>query len=175
MKISLIIFVSLLLVLSNISLNASSISGEEEKTSPENPVTEIYALVTFEAGERPDWEKVKSLFIDDAVIVLRTSRTAQTVFSVEGFVNDFIKFINDAKCDETGFTENVLNVKSVEFGDIAHCFVAYEAHIPGRQMTPQQGLDSFQLIKKDGEWKIVSIINEVPKRGESLTEYFLND
>ena len=63
----------------------------------------INDLVTFEAGHQPDWEKVRSLFIQEAVIVLRTSRDSITRFSVEGFVNDFIRLIERAKVVETGF------------------------------------------------------------------------
>ena len=157
-----------------VNISAGQIANQDESKTAEEVVRQIYDLVTFRAGERPDWEKVKSLFDESAVVVLRTSRTQHSIFTVDGFVQDFVNFIVQAKCDETGFTEKVVNVKSVVFNDIAHCFVVYEAHIPGRPNPPQQGLDSFQLIKKDGEWKIISIINELPKRGESMPEYFLN-
>jgi ketosteroid isomerase-like protein len=130
--------------------------------SPDALVRHIYDLVTFEAGTTPDWEVVRSMFIDDAVIVLRTSRDDTTVFSVDGFVDDFVAFIERADAEHTGFTETVIRTQSMEFGDMAHVLVLYEASIPGSERPPQQGVDSFQLIKKGDRWWIVSITNEIP-------------
>jgi hypothetical protein len=137
--------------------------GEEEPfATAEGVVTELYNLVTFEAGRTPDWQRVRSMFIDEAVVVLRTSREGTTIFSVEGFVEDFVNFITRAKIEEKGFVERIIRTKPMIFGDIAHILVLYEASIPGSQRPPQQGVDSFQLVQKDGRWWIVSITNEIP-------------
>jgi hypothetical protein len=47
------------------------------------------------------------------------------------------------------------------FRDIAHVLVLYEAIAPAMSRPPQQGVDSFQLIRKDGRWWIVSITNDI--------------
>lgn len=125
-------------------------------------VKALYKLVTFKAGTTPDWEKVKSLFIKEAVIVLRTSRQDNTVFSVDGFVADFVSFIDRAKVKQTGFTEKIVRMKTMVFKDIAHILVLYEAVVPGTAMPPQKGVDSIQLIKKKGRWWIAAITNEIP-------------
>jgi hypothetical protein len=52
-----------------------------------------------------------------------------------------------------------------EIGEVAHCFVLYEANVPNSPNPSQRGVDSFQLLKKDGRWWIVSIINEIPRPG----------
>jgi hypothetical protein len=44
---------------------------------------------------------------------------------------------------------------------IAHVLILYDAQIYGITIPPQQGLDSWQLIKKDNRWWIVSITNEL--------------
>ena len=61
----------------------------------EGVVTELYSLVTFEAGTTPDWDRVRALFLPQATVVLRTSRETTTVFSLEGFVQDFVDFITE--------------------------------------------------------------------------------
>ncbi len=124
-------------------------------------VGELYKLVTFEAGALPDWDKVKSLFLDQAVVVLRTARDKTTVFSVDGFVEDFVRFSERADVEKKGFSERIVHKKSMVYGDIAHILVLYEAHITGSPRAPQQGVDSFQLIRKDGRWWVVSITNEI--------------
>ncbi len=128
----------------------------------EGLVTELYRLVTFEAGTTPDWDRVRSLFIDPAVIVLRTSREGTTVFSVDSFVEDFVRFSERAEVRESGFREEILRLEPTVFGDIAHVWVLYEASIPGSERPPQQGVDSFELVKKDGRWWIAAVTNELP-------------
>jgi hypothetical protein len=138
---------------------------EDEKAlaaSAEAVVRRLYDLITFDRGATPDWDAVRSLFLEQAVIVLRTSRTDTTVFSREGFVQDFVNFIERANVEEKGFTERIVRMKPMVFGDLAHVLVLYEAHVNGSPRPPQPGVDSFQLARRDGEWKIVSVVNEIP-------------
>ena len=124
-------------------------------------VGELYELVSFEANASPDWGKVKALFLDEAVVVLRSSRDKLSVFSVDGFVEDFVRFAGRAGVKEKGFTERIIRMKSTVYGDIAHIWVLYEASVTGSARPPQQGVDSFQLVRRGGRWRIVSITNEI--------------
>ena len=139
-------------------------------SAPEGLVRELYKEVTFEAGKTPDWNKVRSMFLKDAVVVLRTSRTATTVFSLDGFVQDFVDFIENSGVKETGFTEKILSMKSVAFRDIAHVWVVFESGIPGSSRPPQEGLDSFQLVRKEDRWWIVSVTNDRPNEKYSIPD-----
>jgi len=154
----------------NLSAQVQTLSEAKEFRTAESVVTELYKLVTFETGSTPDWQKVKSLFIDEAIIVLRTSRENTTIFSVEGFVDDFINFIERDNAKQTGFVERIIRMKPMVFGDMAHILVLYEAHIPGSQRPPQQGVDCFLLIKKDGRWWIEAIANEIPTPDNPIPE-----
>jgi hypothetical protein len=135
--------------------------AEDPLQTADGVVGELYKLVTFEAGASPDWGKVKSLFLEQAVVVLRTARDKTTVFSVAGFVADFVRFAERPAVKENGFSERIVRSRSTIYGDIAHVLVLYEAHITGSPRAPQQGVDSFQLVHKDGRWWIVSITNEI--------------
>ncbi len=145
-----------------LSLSPAVASDESAFETPEGLVNALYDAVTFEAGQTPDWDWVKSMFIDEGIVVLRTSREETTVFSVDGFVADFVRFIEGSNVIKTGFVEKILRTKPMVLGDIAHVLVLYEAWIPGGERPPQQGVDSFQLIRKEGRWWIVSITNEIP-------------
>lgn len=131
-----------------------------EKTA-DGVVAGLYKLVSFEAGTSPDWDKVRSLFLEQAVVVLRTARDRTTVFSVDGFVDDFVRFAGRPDVKEKGFTERIIRTKSTVYGDIGHILVLYEAQITGSPRPPQRGVDSFQLVRRDGRWWIVSITNEI--------------
>jgi hypothetical protein len=130
--------------------------------SAEDVVKELYDLVTFPAGTTPDWDRARALFLPEGVVVLRTGRSETTVFSVEGWVQDFVTFIESANVAATGFVERIVRTHVVEFGDIAQVWVLYEAEIPGTGRPPQQGVDSFSLARREGSWLIASILNEIP-------------
>ena len=127
---------------------------------PEQVVRELYERVTFGPGTTPDWDAVRALFLDEAVVVLRTSRAELTVFSREGFVDDFKTFIATSNVRDTGFTERILDLRVTRFGDIAQVMVRFDSHIPGSGRPPGEGIDSFELVRRDGRWRIVSIVNE---------------
>lgn len=155
------------------SLNPAFCQQNQDSTLAAQPgevVDSLYRLVTFGPDNPPRWELVRSLFAEEAVIVLRTSREASTLFTVDGFIAEFQDFANNEKVVASGFQERILKMKGTVYGDIAHFFVLYEASIPGSEREPQQGVDSFQLIKRDTTWKILSITNEIVGPSNPLPE-----
>ena len=152
-----------------------SVSAQEDvpptaTDAPEALVRELYSLVTFTAGQPPDWGKVRNTFLPQAVIILRTSRDSTTIFDVDGFVRDFEGFIQNSPAKQLGFEEKVLNLKSLVLGDIARVTVLYQAHIPGTERPPQKGVDVFLLNRRLGRWWIVSIVNEIPTQSRPIPE-----
>lgn len=135
---------------------------------PAAVVRELYDLVTFGPGTTPDWDAVRALFVDEAVVVLRTGRTQMTVFTLDGFVDDFVQFIEQAGVERTGFTERILDLDGFAYRDIAHVRVRFDSHIPGSGRAPGEGLDVFELVRSDGRWRIVSIVNERPTEDEPV-------
>ena len=137
---------------------------------PEALIRELYDQVTFPPGEAPDWKYVRTMFIEDATVTMRTGRESTATLTLDGWILDFVNFINDRDVKKTGFEEKIIKMKTLEFGDIAHVLVLYTASIPGVTRSPQEGVDSFHLIRKDGRWWIVSILNEIPTKDRPKPE-----
>ena len=151
-------------------LIASSALAQDDSAAatPEGLVRALYDRVSSEPGTVPDWDQVRSAFLPQAIIVLRATRDSMSVLTLDGFVQDFVTFIERANVRTTGFTERVVKTQAMVFGDIAHVLVLYEAHITGSPRPPQQGVDSFQLLRREGRWWIVSIVNEIPTASRPL-------
>lgn len=151
-------------------LLAAVLSAAQDAASPAGDVIAgLYPLVSAAGGTTPDWDKVRALFLKEAVIVLRTSRTTLTPFTLEGFIKDFVDFYESpfrrggttVVPEESGFTERVLKLKAWEYGDMAHVLVLYEAMITGFPAAPQQGVDSWILVRRDGRWLVAGATNEI--------------
>jgi len=102
----------------------------------EGVVYELYDMCTFDAGTLPDWDAMHALFLPQATVVLRNTRTSNTIFSVEGFVEDWHRFIARDNVEERGFTEEIVRMSATVFGDIAHIMVLYEASFPDWDRPP---------------------------------------
>lgn len=131
----------------------------------EDVVRDLYRRVTFDAGKNVDWEQVKALFVPEAVVVLRTSRTSMSVFSRDAFVADFVRFIAQAKLEDRAFEETIVAMRAEEIGDVARATVHYTARIPSADRPAQHGIDVFLLMKTPAGWRIVSIVNEIVRPG----------
>jgi len=136
--------------------------------SSEEVVKLLYKAVSVEAGHQYDWDYVRSLFIENPVIVLRTSREKSTVFTMEGFVDDFKKFVEKASIIDSGFKEEIIEMKTLTIGDISNIIVVYEASILGSDRPPLRGIDMIHLIKTVEGWKISGIVNEIPDPSRPL-------
>jgi len=130
-------------------------------STAEDVVNALYRMVSIEKGQETDWEQVRQLFLPQAVIVLRISKTETQVFDVQGWIDDFKTWDEKAKVKETGFSEKIVKTKPRVFRDIANVFVLYEASITGSTHPPTRGVDSIELIKKDGRWWIAAITNDL--------------
>jgi hypothetical protein len=145
---------------------------EGDKAEVEQAVAALYASVTMAPGTSPDWDSVRTMFIPEAIIVMRTSRETMSVFDLDAWIQDFKDAIVKWEMNRRGFEERLLKTDILVFGDIAHCFAVYRASfLSGENLPSNIGLDSIELVRRDGRWLIVSITNEVELPGRTLPEH----
>jgi hypothetical protein len=158
-----------------ISLSFCFVNGQQSASTswyktPEDLIRDIYVAVSAKNSESVDWQKVRSMFLDEAVVVLRTSRDKSTQFTADGFIQDFKDFYQHPEVKANGFGEEILRMKSMVYENIAFVATIYSAAITGDQRPPTKGTDLWLLYKKDGLWKITSIANEVIPAGQELPD-----
>jgi hypothetical protein len=145
-------------------------SPAEDKVS--NKIRQIYRDVSSDGTVLPDWERIRSYFVEEAVIVLRTSQEGNTQFTLEEFLQDFKDFYRNPALESSGFKEEVLQLKSHVYHDIAFVAIIYEASILKSDRPPQKGVDFWLLSRKEGTWKVVAVTNEILRPGEALPPPF---
>jgi hypothetical protein len=110
--------------------------------------------------------------VEEAVIVLKTSREGNNQFTLEGFIQDFKDFYETPAARQYGFKEEVLQVKAEVYKDLAFLAVVYASSFPKADRPPQKGIDFWLLTWKDKTWKVVAVTNEVILPGEKIPAMF---
>jgi hypothetical protein len=154
---------------------APSISAQEadpaDVSSIDAIVTAVYDVISGPAGEARDWDRWRSLFIEEArlIPVGRTPDGAvrHRVMTPE----DYVQMSGDA-LERNGFFEVEVGRVTEAFGQIAHLFSAYESRRNTDDAEPfARGINSFQLMNDGTRWWVVSIMwdserpdNPIPDR-----------
>jgi hypothetical protein len=74
---------------------------------------------------------------------------------------------------KTAFYESEVSHRVETFGNIAHVFSTYESrHAPGEKPFAR-GINSFQLIKTDSGWKIMTILWDTEREANPLPQKYL--
>ncbi len=150
------------------AISTFSFEAHSQQTA-ENTVRELYQLVSTEKNEFTDWDLVRTHFIPEGLIAMRITSDSSAVFSLEEWIQDFKTFVEQRNIAATGFKEQVVHLDAWEMGNIAQVNVIYASTIPGIT-GPHKGVDCFHLIKQGNDWKIISIINEIPSEKRPIPE-----
>jgi hypothetical protein len=122
-------------------------------------VAAVYDVISGPAGQKRDWDRMRSLFIPGArlIPVSRSGgESAARVLSVEDYITR-----SSAILEERGFFEREIARRREEFGHIAHVFSTYESRRDARDKAPfSRGINSFQLLNDGRRWWIVTVFWE---------------
>lgn len=140
-----------------------------QQTPVDKIMNDLYESISFNKDKEPNYKKFKSLFTDGAqmISVRDTSSYRLTPASYEKMMNEQRK---SGKL--LSFVEEELHRTMDRFGNIIQVFSTYQTHLKTPNATDSaRGINSIQLIKKNDEWKVASIVwyreseeNPIPKK-----------
>lgn len=123
-------------------------------------INEFYEVISGKSGEEREWEKLKSLFCEGAVLTpyvfSEQSNNKSIPYNIEGYINR----INELTVS-SDFTERGFNYKIDIYGNIANVFSEYSAQINNSNETyMKKGINLIQLVYDVKVWKIISMLWE---------------
>ena len=127
-------------------------------------ILSLYDVISGPAGEKRDWDRMRSLFIDGARLIPTARRQngkgGHRVMSVEDYITGSGSYL-----EENGFFETEVSRKTDQFGNIAQVFTTYESRRTPEAEPFMRGINSFQLWHDGDRWWVVSIFweNETPE------------
>ena len=133
-------------------------------------VRNAYAVISFEEGSTPDYDDMASIFTSNATMY-NFRYDSLAAFDITLFIESYKDAIDRGAI--TSFSEVELGGKTEYFGNVAHRMSAYASYFNGSDEIGERGVNSFQLLKVDGEWIINSVIWDVEKEGQPIPPRFL--
>ena len=137
------------------------------------PTEASNALLEFISGpsdKERDWEQFKSLFEKDAKFcVLQHAENLPDQFHSFS-VDQFISIIKRNLKAAEAFEEKEISSTYHEYNGIAQVFQSYELNVGDKN---DRGINSYQMIYKDGQWKIVNILWVDNTNGVKIPEAYL--
>jgi hypothetical protein len=169
------LFAILMLVLPGAGQAQVPTARPADVSSPEALVTAAYDALARAPGKSYDWDRFRSLFLEGAHLIPNTEQRGGefVILDPEGFVAwaDRVTVIGGP--GDRGFAESGVKNLVESYGDIAHVFSTYEKHLWGNDQVIGRGINSFQMVRRDGRWWITGIIWDEPSGAGPIPARYL--
>jgi hypothetical protein len=120
-------------------------------------VAALYAVISGPAGQKRDFDRMRSLFHPDARLVpMRKGRDGvrARLLTVDEYVQR-----SGPMLERDGFFEQEIAREVETFGDFAHVWSTYEGRHALADASPfLRGINSIQLVREGGRWHVLQIL-----------------
>ncbi len=134
-------------------------------------IDRMYASMSFEAGEAPDWDAQAEVFAPSARLV-RVNDDGVFEFDPRSFRANFEEMITSGALPS--FWESELWRDVDQYGDFAHVLSAYEMRASRDGPLVARAIKSIQLFRKDGRWWISAMLWRREGRDVRIEARFVN-
>ena len=141
-------------------------------TSIDAIMAAVYDVISGPAGQKRDWDRMRSLFVPGAHLIAVT-KDKDGVFVAR--MADVEEYINRASAyfEKEGFFEKESARRTETYGQIAQAFSTYESRHSASDPTPfERGINSFQLMNDGKRWWIVNIYWEGASEAGPIPEKY---
>ena len=136
-------------------------------------INAAYDSISAPAGERRDWNRMRSLFIAGARLIpiddSPDGKIAPNVIDIDGYIARSGEYL-----EKNGFFEKEVARRTEQFGHIAHAFSTYESRHRADDPKPfMRGINSIQLMYDGKRWWIVTIYWQHESARDPIPEKYL--
>jgi hypothetical protein len=136
-------------------------------------IAALYNVISGPAGEKRNWNRMRTLFLPEAKMVATGTDTTGKIVKRVMTVEDYITR-NGPTLEKNGFFEKEIYRKQEVFGRIAHCFSTYAAKRNAGDAKPfMRGINSIQLYNDGQRWWILSIFWQAENKDLQLPKEYM--
>ena len=140
------------------SVKDSIPADPKDVSSPEALIAAVYDVISGPAGQKRNWDRMRTLFVQDARMIATGKRPGgeitRRVMSVEDYISTSGPYL-----EKEGFFETEIGNIKEQFGNIVHVFSAYESKKTANDEKPfMRGINSIQLWNDGKRWWVITIL-----------------
>jgi hypothetical protein len=117
----------------------------------------LYEVLSGPAGQRRDWERYRSLFMEGARLLVVVAVAGEKPHVNQLTLEDYIRRVEPIFGVED-FWERETSRQTETFGRVAHVLSAYESLRDPNGPPFERGANSMQLFYDDSRWWVVSVL-----------------
>ena len=145
----------------------------EDVSSLDGIMAAVYDVISGPAGQKRDWDRMRSLFAPGARLIPTGKRPDGSSVLLVWTVDQYITS-SGPLLEKDGFFEKEIGRHEDRYGDIVQVFSAYESkHKPDDAQPFARGVNSFQLRYDGSRWWVVSIFWEGERPDNPIPAEFL--
>ena len=132
----------------------------------------VYDVISGAAGAERDWDRMRSLFVDDARLIpswiTPDGEIGHRFMSLDEWIESAAGYFA-----ERPFFEVEIHRVEERYGHIAHAFSTYESRREAEGEPFERGINSFQLLHDGQRWWIVNIYWQGETESEPIPAVYL--
>lgn len=153
--------------------NDSIPADPKDVSSPEALVAAVYDVISGPAGQKRNWDRMRTLFVPDARMIPTGKRpTGESIrrsLSVEEYITSSGPFL-----EKDGFYETEIGKRTEQYGNIVHVFSTYESKRAVSDEKPfMRGINSFQLWNDGRRWWVITILWQSESKDTPIPEKYI--
>ncbi len=154
--------------------NSDSIPADaKDVSSPEAIVAAVYDVISGPAGQKRNWDRMRTLFVPDARMIpigkRPTGESTRRVLSVEDYIAS-----SGPLLEKDGFFEAEIGRRTEQFGNMVHVFSTYESKRAVTDEKPfTRGINSFQLWYDGKRWWVITILWQSETKDTPIPEKYI--
>lgn len=149
---------------------------EADPADVESPAAVVKALVesySSRAGQRPDWNRYRSLFLPKARLISTGRDSAGEPVHRVRTVQQVVESGDTEQRTEEHLVERLIHTEIDRFGDIAHVLSTYEVFDSADDAGPAaRGVGSLQLWYDGERWWIMTLTFHPERKGAPIPERY---
>jgi hypothetical protein len=145
----------------------------EDVASPDAIIVAVYNVISGPAGEKRDWDRMRSLFYSGARLIPTAPKKEGGTGAISLTPQEYIDR-SGPYLEKNGFSEREISRRTEAWGNILQAFSAYESRHDAKDDKPfARGINSFQLFFDGSRWWILTIYWQAESPDSPLPAEFL--
>lgn len=147
--------------------------NQKDTESIDAIVAALYDVISGPAGEKRNWDRMRTLFLQEGKLVATGKKADGTIGKRVMTLEDYIA-TSGPFLEKEGFFEREIGRKTELYGSVAHIFSTYDSKKTLQDKKPlMRGINSIQLWFDGKRWWILSVFWQAETPDNPIPEKYL--